>query len=108
MELTEEMRLKHFQLALGMVGISANLMTCELIHALGAKVDEKGGDFTLRDATALAESIQRKYQPVQMPPPPGMRPMGEMMSPPSDKMKEMMDKGQVAGFFKEVPEILPD
>jgi len=105
MEITHEMRLKNFQLALSMVGISANLMTCELIHAISAKVDEKGGDFALKDATTLAETIQAKYQP---PNPGNVRPMGQMMDKEMlDKMpphiKEMMEKGQVQGSFKEDP-----
>jgi len=61
-KLTSDEKLKHLQLALSMVGISANLMTCELINSITASVDEKGLDFSIRDATDLAESIQKKYQ----------------------------------------------
>lgn len=94
MELTHEKRLKNFQLALSMVGITANLMTCEMIHAISAKVDELGDDFSLRDASKIAADIQAKYQrPTPPPMPPSM----------PQHLKDMMEKGQVAATFKEEP-----
>ena len=63
-DLSKEQKLKHLQLALSMVGVSANLMTCELIQAMSEKVDEKGLDFSLRDANELAESIKQKYDAI--------------------------------------------
>src|SRR6476660_2382544 len=71
-----EKKLKHFQLALSMVGVSANLMTCELIKELSAAVDAKGSAFNLGDAEKLAEAIQQKYQAMGPPMgmPPGMMP----------------------------------
>ena len=87
--LSGEQRLKHFQLALSMVGITANLMTCELIHSIAAKVDEKGEDFSLRDATGLAEGIQKRYQ--FMPPP------GSMVPPPNlpPEIEKMAREGKI-------------
>ena len=69
MNITHEQRIKHFQLALSMVGVTANLMTCELIRSIAQQVDEKGGAFTLDDATQLAEMLHAKYNaPVMIPP----------------------------------------
>lgn len=68
-DLTKEQKLKHLQLALSMVGVSANLMTCELIQAMSEMVDEKGLDFSLRDANQLAETIQKKYEAAGLIPP---------------------------------------
>lgn len=86
-QLTSEQRLKHFQLALSMVGISANLMSCELIHSISAAVDEKQGSFTLDDATHLAETIQAKYMP-QPPQHPGNNNI-------PDQLKKMMAEGKL-------------
>jgi hypothetical protein len=106
MELTHEKRLKHFQLALSMVGVSANLMTCELIHTIAAKVDEKGESFSLGDATALAEGIQTKYQG-QMGPAPGTTRGNGMPFPPGqipDHIQKLMDEGKIVmGANKENP-----
>ena len=82
--LSDEQRLKHFQLALSMVGITANLMSCELIHLIAAEVDRKQGDFSLRDATRLAEAIQHKYQ--QVPP--------QQMYPSQEEIEKMIAEQQ--------------
>ncbi len=95
-DLTNEKRLKHFQLALSMVGISANLMTCELIHAMAHEVDQKGSEFKLGDAEKIAETIQQKHMAMNQMMPPGMMPPG--MMPPKNmppNLQEMVDKGQI-------------
>jgi hypothetical protein len=102
-ELTQESRLKHFQLALSMVGVTANLMTCELIHALAHAVDEKGKAFSLGDAEALAQAVQTKYQMMM---PPGMVPPTGAMPPEIEKLakegKIMMGK-KMEDFIKPDP-----
>lgn len=90
-ELSQDQKLKHFQLALSMVGISTNLMTCELIQSMAELVNAKGPAFNLGDATTLAETIQKKYAVPQMMPP-GMAPMGSKLPP---EIQDLVDKGQI-------------
>lgn len=92
MEKQEEVKLKHFQLALSMVGISANLMTCELIQSISAKCNEMGESFNIGMANKLANDIAEKYaqgQPPMMPP--GMKPPTNL--PP--ELQDMINKGHV-------------
>lgn len=67
----EERRLVNFQVALAMAGISANIMTCELIHRLAAMVDDKGAEFKIQDAEDIKAMVQLKYSapkpPIPMP-----------------------------------------
>lgn len=108
--LDQQKRLKHFQLALSMVGVTANLMTCELIHALAANIDEKGETFSIGDAMQLAEAVQRKYHPQPIPTPrPGAQEI--LSSIPLDKMPpeiaEMVKSGQV-GIGENKPKHHPE
>lgn len=98
MDLTKEMKLKNFQLALSMVGVTANLMTCDLIHALAAAVDEKGEDFSLRDATKLQAEIQEKYLPKRPAPMP-------LPLPPQEKEKEILGPDSFGGEDFPAPKV---
>jgi hypothetical protein len=68
--LSHEQRLKNFQTALAIAGVSTNLMTCELIHSIAAMVDEKGTAFSIADAEEIKNAIQAKYQALQAGPTP--------------------------------------
>jgi hypothetical protein len=97
----QAVKLKHFQLALSMVGISANIMTCELIKTISARCDEMGEDFTIREANRLANEIAAKYNQ-----PPGM-PHGMKRPAPGtipQEIQDLMDKGQIIMGKKE-PEL---
>ena len=101
MELSHEQRLKNFQMALSMVGVTANLMTCELIHSLSALVDEKGEAFALKDANETAARIQAKYQPQGMP---NMGPpQGQGGMPPIDSLPPELQKAIREGKIQMMP-----
>jgi hypothetical protein len=103
LSMEQEVKLKHFQLALSMVGISANLMTCELIRAISEKCDEMGEAFNIGEANRLANEIAAKYNqsgPPMMPP--GMKAPANL--PP--ELQDMINKGHVMMGAK-TPEILP-
>ena len=95
--MSDEHRLKHFQLALSMVGVTANLMTCELIHHLAANIDEKGETFSVGDAMRLADAVQRKYNPQPASPIPHQPPIPADYDlnklPP--EIRELVKSGQI-------------
>ena len=93
-DLSTELRLKHFQLALSMVGVTANLMTCELIQSISQMVDEKGMEFSLGDATRLAETIQKKYQ-AMMPQQPQPHDMVNQNRPLPPEMERLRREGKI-------------
>ena len=76
--------LKHFQLALSMVGISANLMTCELIKAISTRCDEMGEAFNIGEANKIANGISEKYNA-------GKPKMPEGMMTPANLPKSIQD-----------------
>jgi hypothetical protein len=88
-----EQNLKNFQLALSMVGVSANLMTCELIKAISERCDELGEDFSLREANKLATAISMKYGQQIPGMPQGMKPPAPGSVP--KEIQDMIDKGQI-------------
>ena len=85
----QEKKIKHFQLALSMVGITANLMTAELIRSLSEGIDAKGTAFTVQDAIDISERIQHKYNMQEQ----MHRPIPPKNLPPD--LQKMVDSGQV-------------
>jgi hypothetical protein len=60
-EISEQQELLNLQTALAIAGVSANLMSVELIATVAQAVKEKGPTFSIADASAIKAGIQKKY-----------------------------------------------
>ena len=60
--MTHALKIQYTRIALSLVGITADDMTCETIMITLEELKVKGGDFSVREAAKIASKIREKYK----------------------------------------------
>ena len=57
-----DLRIEYYRLAINMVGISIDYQTTDMIATLIRRIDDIGGDFTLKDAVRIQVECGQRWE----------------------------------------------